>query len=316
MRVVFMGSPDFAVHCLDAVHRACEVPLVLTQPDRPAGRGRKLMPPPVKARALELGLPVLQPTKMRDGAVASALREVAPDLAVVVAFGRILPPDVLAVPTHGCVNIHASLLPRWRGAAPIQRAILAGDRETGVSVMAMDEGLDTGAVYETVTTEIRPEETSGELFERLAELGAGALESFLRQPFPRPLPEPQPEGGVTYADRLEKSEAPIDWSRTAEEVSAHIRGMDPWPVAETRRRGQRLRTYGAVVEPHGATDAPPGTVLGVNGDGLAVACSNGSVRVRELQPDGKRRMPAQAYAAGRAFAEGERLGHAGAGDSA
>jgi methionyl-tRNA formyltransferase len=201
LRAGFMGSPAFAVPSLRAVARTCDLRVVVCQPDRPAGRGLELAPPAVKLAAAEYDVPILQPVKMKDGTLAAALREHALDVVIVTAFGRILPPDILALPRHGCINVHASVLPRWRGAAPIQRAILAGDRETGVSIMQMDEGLDTGAVFTTVTTPIGPSETSGELFERLAELGGDALATFLSA-FPDVAPpQQQDHDAATHAPR-------------------------------------------------------------------------------------------------------------------
>src|SRR5690606_31487710 len=191
LRAVFMGSPEFAVPSLEAVARTCDLLLAVTQPDKPAGRGRKLMPPAVKEAAIRLGVPVSQPVKVRDGTLAAALRELAPDVIVVTAYGRILPRAILEVPRHGCINVHASLLPRWRGAAPIQRAVLAGDAETGVAIMQMEEGLDTGPVFRAASTPIGAEETSGELFARLADLGGMLLEEFLRE-FPQ-VPPPTPQ---------------------------------------------------------------------------------------------------------------------------
>ncbi len=307
LRAAFMGSPDFAIPSLEAVARTCNLVLVVCQPDRPAGRGRKLTPPPVKAAAERLGVPVVQPAKMKDGSLASKLRELEIDLVVVVAFGRILPPEVLTAPRYGCINVHASVLPRWRGAAPVQRAILAGDRETGVSIMAMDEGLDTGQVHRVARTVIGPEETSGELFARLAVLGAQTLESFLQE-FPDvPPPVPQPSEGVTYAPPLRKDEAPVDWHRPCKHVIDHVRGMDPWPVACTRRGDDVLRLYRARPSSRERGANPPGTVIAVDSAGLHVACLDGVVAIAEIQPAGKRRMPAVAYASGKPFGTAERL---------
>jgi methionyl-tRNA formyltransferase len=311
LRAAFMGSPDFAVPSLHAVYRACDLQLVVCQPDKPAGRGRKLKPPAVKVEAEALSVPVLQPHKLKDGSVATVLRDLSLDVVVVTAFGRILPLEVLQVPRHGCINVHASILPRWRGAAPIQRAVLAGDRETGVSIMQMDVGLDTGPVYEIVTTPIGPEETSGQLFERLATLGGRTLERFLLA-FPDVAPpSPQDERRATHAPPLRKEEGIVDWSRPAARVVDHIRGMDPWPAATTWRGETALKLFGAraVARSHTpGNDTPvPGTVVGIDGAGMYVACLDGPVCIREIQPAGGRRMPAKAYAAGKPFTAGERL---------
>lgn len=306
LRTAFMGSPAVAVPCLHATAEATDLRVVVSQPDRPAGRGRKLTAPPVKQAALERGLPVVQPRKMRDGTLAARLREHDLDLIVVVAFGRILPREILDVPRHGCINVHFSILPRWRGAAPVQRAVLAGDAETGVAIMRMEEGLDTGPVFRVDRTPIGPEETSGELFDRLARLGGETLGEFLGA-FPDvPDAEPQDDRLATHAAMLEKAEGAIDWGRSAAEVAAHVRGMDPWPGAFAERGSDRLKIFGARVADWSG-EAPAGTVLGLHEDRLLVATGAGAVLLRELQPPGKKRMPAAAYVAGKPFADGERL---------
>jgi methionyl-tRNA formyltransferase len=311
LRAVFMGSPEFAVSSLLAVHRRCDLRAVVSQPDRPAGRGQKLTPPAIKVAAQELGVPVLQPTKVRNGALRALLEPYQPELIVVTAYGRILGVDVLELPVHGCINVHASLLPRWRGAAPIQRAILAGDPETGVSIMQMDVGCDTGAVYRMQATAIGPEETSGELFERLAVLGGEVLDAFLAE-FPSVPPSVEQSslpGEPTHAAKLEKHEGEIDWSRPAAQVVDHVRGMDPWPAATTSRAGVVLKLYAAgrsslALPP----DTASGTVLAIDDAGMHVCCADAVVRVGQVQAPGKRRMSALEYAAGRPFADGERLG--------
>ncbi|MCX4241313.1 methionyl-tRNA formyltransferase [Paraliomyxa miuraensis] len=311
LRAAFMGSPAFAVPSLHAVHRRCDLRLVVCQPDRPAGRGRKLTPPAVKQAALELGLAadrIDQPKKMRDGRLAARLRELELDVIVVVAFGRILPPDVLAAARHGCINVHASRLPRWRGAAPIQRAVLAGDRETAVAIMRMDEGLDTGPVYRMIDTPIGPLETSGQLFERLAELGAEALDEFLAA-FPDvPSPIAQPAEGITHAAMLRKDEGRVDWERSAAALVDHVRGMDPWPVAFCVRDGDPLKLFDARPSTHPRGEHGPGTVVAVDDDGVHVAALDGVVCIAVVQPAGKRRMPAAAWAAGRRIQPGVPLG--------
>jgi len=311
LRAVFMGSPDFAVASLHAVARRCELRAVVSQPDRPSGRGRKLKPPPVKLAAEALGLPVLQPTQVRQGRLRALLEPYEPELIVVTAYGRILGADVLELPEHGCVNVHASLLPRWRGAAPIQRAVLAGDAQTGVAIMKMDIGCDTGPVYRMRATEIGAEETSGELFERLAALGGELLEEFLID-FPGvPAPRDQAllDGEPVHAAKLEKHEGVVDWARPRAQVIDHIRGMDPWPAAVTHRGELVLKLFAAgrseLARP---SEAEPGTVLAVDEAGLHVCCGDEVLRVGEVQAPGKRRMSARDHAAGQPFTDGERLG--------
>jgi methionyl-tRNA formyltransferase len=311
LRAVFMGSPEFAVSSLQAVHRRCDLRAVVSQPDRPAGRGHKLTSPAVKVAALELGVPVLQPTKVRNGALRALLDPYEPELIVVTAYGRILGVDVLELPVHGCINVHASLLPRWRGAAPIQRAILAGDLETGVAIMRMDVGCDTGAVYRMQATPIGPEETSGELFERLSVLGGEVLDAFLTEfpNVPPPVEQSLLPGEPTHAAKLEKHEGEIDWSRPAEQVIDHVRGMDPWPAAATSRAGMVLKLYAAGRSKlESPREQPPGTVLAIDDMGMHVQCADAVVRIGELQAPGKRRMSARELAVGRPFVDGERLG--------
>lgn len=302
LRAVFMGSPEFAVPSLEAVARTCTLVMTVTQPDKPAGRGRKLLAPAVKLAAEAMGAPVIQPVKVRDGQLAAELRALAPDVIVVTAYGRILPPAILEIPRYGCINVHASLLPRWRGAAPIQRAVLAGDRETGVAIMRMEEGLDTGPVFRAAATPIGAEETSGALFVRLAALGGALLGEFLGD-FPEvPPPTPQDPTLATLAPILRKEEGLVDWSCPAGHVIDHVRGMDPWPAAFTGREGATLKLYGAgpstLTRPQ---TAQAGEVLAVDRAGLHVACGEGAVCVAEVQAAGARRMPAQAYAAGKPF---------------
>lgn len=306
LRAAFMGSPDFAVSSLHAVAAVCDLRVVVCQPDRPAGRGRKLRPPAVKVAAEPLGLPIIQPTKMKDGTLRDALSEHDLDLIVVTAFGRILPKDILDLPRLGCINVHASLLPRWRGAAPIQRAVLAGDPTTGVAIMRMEEGLDTGPVYRIVETPIEAHETSGLLFERLAVLGGEVLRDTLEGFGSLGEPTAQDDALTTHAAMLSKAEGQVDWSQPAQRVVDHVRGMDPWPCAFTARGDLVMKLYGASLSD--LQPQEPGTVLGVDERGLHVACGTGAICLAELQPAGKKRMPAQAYAAGRAFADGERLG--------
>ncbi|HET6655016.1 MAG TPA: methionyl-tRNA formyltransferase, partial [Gammaproteobacteria bacterium] len=270
-----------------------------TQPDRPAGRGRRLTASPVKQRALDAGVPVRQPFHLKDEAEQAALRELAPDVMVVVAYGLILPRPVLALPALGCVNIHASLLPRWRGAAPIQRAILAGDRETGVSIMQMEAGLDTGPVLAQAMTPIAPDDTAATLHDRLAALGAHALLPALEAlAVGNAQPQPQSGDGVTYAAKLEKVEARLDWSRPALALDRQVRALQPWPVAETRLEGVQLRVWDAEALPGESADAPPGTVVATGRDGIDIATGEGRLRIRALQRAGGKRTDAAAFARG------------------
>lgn len=293
MRIVFAGTPDFAVPSLRAAARHNEVVAVYTQPDRPAGRGRGLAASPVKREAVARGIPVMQPETLRGSQAQQDLRDLAPDLVVVVAYGLILPRRVLEIPTHGCWNVHASLLPRWRGAAPIQRAIQAGDAETGVCLMRMEAGLDTGPVLLEQATPIGPDETGGQLHDRLAEMGAQVLEDglgLLRAGL-LPVPWVQPEEGVTYAHKLDKAEARLDWSRPAIELARTVRAFNPWPVAEAMVAGERLRIHGAIAVDTGHA-AAPGTLLAAGREGIDIACGDGALRLRVVQRDGGRAITA------------------------
>ena len=301
LRIAFAGTPEFSLAALDAV-AASRHPLVgvWTQPDRPAGRGRQLTASPVKRRALELKLPVHQPETLKTDAAQQALRDARPDVMVVVAYGLILPPSVLALPRYGCLNIHASLLPRWRGAAPIQRAILAGDAESGVAIMQMDKGLDTGDVLLESRTPIRDDDDAQTLHDRLAALGAQALLQVL-DALPGLQPRKQDPAGVTYAAKLSKEEAKLDWTRTATELARAVRGYKPWPVAHTLHLGQPLRIWRAV--PVTATAAqPPGTVLKAGREGIDVVAGEGVLRILELQAAGGRVQSAAEFANGRDLA--------------
>ena len=293
MRIVFAGTPDFAVPSLRAAARHNEVVAVYTQPDRPAGRGRGLAASPVKREAVARGIPVMQPETLRGSQAQQDLRDLAPDLVVVVAYGLILPRRVLEIPTHGCWNVHASLLPRWRGAAPIQRASPAGDAETGVCLMRMEAGLDTGPVLLEQATPIGPDETGGQLHDRLAEMGAQVLEDGLGLLRAGLLPVPwiQPEEGVTYAHKLDKAEARLDWSRPAIELARTVRAFNPWPVAEAMVAGERLRIHGAIAVDTGHA-AAPGTLLAAGREGIDIACGDGALRLRVVQREGGRAITA------------------------
>jgi len=297
LRLVFAGTPEFAVPCLEACRTSgAEMVAVYTQPDRPAGRGRKLTPSPVKQAALTAGIAVEQPESLKSIEAQQVLAAYRPDLLVVVAYGLILPRKVLAIPRLGCWNVHASLLPRWRGAAPIQRAILAGDSESGVDLMQMEAGLDTGPVLLQRRTPIAREDTGGSLHDRLAMLGAEVLAEGLRRTLTGEVltAMPQPEDGVTYAHKLDKAEAKLDFSRSASELERQVRAFDPWPVAEGEIAGEPLRIWAAhaMAVDHSAL---PGSVLAVGRDGIDLACGQGALRVTALQRAGGKRIGAVDY---------------------
>ncbi|QEY23927.1 methionyl-tRNA formyltransferase [Neisseria animalis] len=305
MKVIFAGTPDFAAAALKAIAQAgFEIPLVLTQPDRPKGRGMQLQASPVKQTALELGLRVEQPEKLRGNTEAlQMLKDTGADVMVVAAYGLILPQDVLDTPKHGCLNIHASLLPRWRGAAPIQRAIEAGDAETGVCIMQMDIGLDTGAVVSEHRYAIAADDTANEVHDALMDLGAAAIVADLQrlQTEGRLHAEPQPENGITYAQKLSKEEAKINWSEPAAVIARKIRAFNPVPAAWVEWQGKPMKIWRAeTVNQSGRA----GEVLAFGSDGLVVACGEGAVKITELQPAGSKRMDIAAFAAGRTIAVG------------
>lgn len=310
-RAVFMGTPEFAVPCLDALAEIAEVVGVVCQPDKPRGRGLELTTPPVKRRALELGLEVVQPIKLRTGAFAEWLEGRGADVALVVAYGRILPKDVLDAPRLGCVNVHASLLPKYRGAAPITWAIVRGETETGITLMQMDEGMDTGDMLETLTLSIGEDETAGELSERLAALGARAVREGLPKYVAGGLtPVPQDEAGATLAPILKKGDGRIDWGAPARAVHDHVRGMSPWPGAFTTARGKLLKVHATRVTdaPAGGAPKPPGTVVLADKSRVVVACADRAVELVRVQLEGKRAVTASEWFGGRGVAEGDVLG--------
>jgi methionyl-tRNA formyltransferase len=296
LNIVFGGTPEFAVPALTALIAAGHrIAAVYTQPDRPAGRGQHVTQSPVKVVALAHGLNIEQPITLRDPTAAAKLAGYQPDAMVVVAYGLILPATILAVPRLGCVNIHGSLLPRWRGAAPIHRAVLARDSLSGVSIMCMDAGLDTGPVLSRHETPIDNRETSKSLHDRLALLGAEALTTTLAKYAAGELTsQAQPLSGVTYAHKIRKEEALLDWRRPAVELDAQVRAFNPWPVAETRWRGQQLRVWDAV--PLSAeTQAGPGTVMHADANGIVVATGNGALNLLRVQLAGRKQMSADEF---------------------
>jgi methionyl-tRNA formyltransferase len=301
LRLVFAGTPAFAVPSLDALHAAGHsIVAVYTQPDRPAGRGRALSASPVKQRALALGLTVTQPATLRTAAARALLAAADADMVVVVAYGLLLGPRILALPRHGCVNLHASLLPRWRGAAPIQRAIEAGDAETGVCVMHMDEALDAGPVYARETLALQARETAGSLHDRLSVAGAALLARTVPAIAAGAIdPAAQPSTGVTWARKLTKAEAHIDWSAPALALDRKVRALTPWPIAETRWGEDALRIHAAHPVAHPAAGTAPGTVVAAAATGIVVACGDGALSITRLQAAGGKVLDAGAFLAAR-----------------
>jgi methionyl-tRNA formyltransferase len=306
MRLVFAGTPEFAAAALDALHRAGhEIALVLTQPDRPAGRGLQPSPSAVKKLASELALPLRQPQTLKEPAAVDEIERVAPDAMIVAAYGLILPATVLDLPKRGCINIHASLLPRWRGAAPIQRAILAGDAETGISIMQMDAGLDTGPVLLEEALPIAPDDTAKSLHDRLAALGARLIVHALEA---LPAPRPQDSSRATYAAKLDKKEAVLDWNESAEILDRKIRAFNPVPGATTQHGKTSLQVWHARRSAE-AGSAAPGTVIASSPGGIVVACGGGTaLELTELQRAGGKRLMAAAFIAGNPIHRRERLG--------
>jgi methionyl-tRNA formyltransferase len=314
LRLVFMGSPEFAVPTLRAVHARHDVLLAVCQPDKPAGRGQRVFAPAVKTAAEALGIPVAQPARVRgNDDFLAQLRALAPDVAVVVAYGKILPQAVLDVPRHGCLNVHGSLLPKYRGAAPVQWAVIRGERETGITIMQLDAGMDTGPMLLARAIPIADDDTAGTLAPRLAELGAELMIDTLARlaAGDPPRPQPQDDAAATLAPMLDKTTGHVDWTRPARAVSCLIRGVDPWPGATTELPAaapaarEILKLWSPrLAEGRGA----PGTVLGLDRAGLVVACGEGALAIGELQLPGRKRLPAQALVAGRPIPPGTKLG--------
>ncbi len=304
MKIIFAGTPEFAAVALNALlgagHR---IELVLTQPDRPAGRGLKLEPSAVKRLALERGLALAQPVTLKDEAIAARLRALEADAMVVAAYGLLLPKTILAIPRLGCLNIHASLLPRWRGAAPIQRALLAGDKETGITIMQMNEGLDTGDVLLRQGTAITDDDTTGSLHDRLAALGGGLIVRVLANTFER---EPQDNAVATYAAKIEKSAARILWTDSAQHIHRQIRAFNPHPGAATQFTGVNIKLWRASIRER--AEAAPGTVTDVTTETITIACGEGALEIHELQRAGGKRLAAAAFLAGNPIARGARFG--------
>ncbi len=300
MKLIFAGTPEFAAQALKAILAAGHhVKLVLTQPDRRSGRGMAVQASPVKTLALASGIEVFQPFTLKDSAAQQRLREIEVDAMIVAAYGLILPQAVLDHPRFGCINIHASLLPRWRGAAPIQRAILANDTQTGVCIMQMESGLDTGPVLLSEKLPIGPKETAASLHDKLAVLGAQLIVKTLEK---RPLPSlPQPASGVTYARKIEKSEARLDWHLPASQLDCMVRAFNPFPGASTSLNGMTVKIWKADVE---IASGNPGEVLSSNSTGIVVACGRGSLRLLELQKAGGKRLTTEQFLAGTSVAEG------------
>ncbi len=307
MHIIFAGTPEFARIALTALHAAGHtVAAVLTQPDRPAGRGMKLKASPVKQEALRLGLPILQPVSLRTPEIQDALSALNADLMVVAAYGLILPQTVLDIPRHGCLNIHASLLPRWRGAAPIQRAILAGDAQTGITIMQMDAGLDTGAMLQRNAIPIAPDDTGASLHDKLATLGGQTIIAVLDQMSKGALaPIPQPDEGACYATKISKAEATLDFNRPATELARAVRAYNPAPGATTQLHGTLLKIWSAHVTDHCGV---PGKVIAAGAHGIVVACGEGALCITEVQPAGGKRQSVSQFLAGHPLSSDTQFG--------
>ena len=309
MRVIFMGTPDFATGTLEEIVLAGhEVVGVVTQPDKPKGRGKTLMPTPVKEVAMKYNLPVYQPKKVREPEFVEVLRGLKPDVMVVAAFGQIISKEILEMPKYGCINVHASLLPAYRGAAPIQWAVINGDKESGVTIMQMDEGIDTGDMIEKVVVPIAEDETGGSLFDKLSQAGAKLCVKVLQDlEDGKAVREKQPEESTTpYARMIDKKMGSIDWEKPAKEIEQLIRGLNPWPSAYTRLQGKTLKIWKAEVLLEHSQEAP-GQITEVTKDSIVVQTGQGRLKILELQLEGKKRMDAASFLRGYALKEGERF---------
>ena len=309
MRVIFMGTPDFATGTLEEIVKAGhEVVGVVTQPDKPKGRGKTMMPTPVKETALKYNLPVYQPKKVREPEFVELLRSLKPDVMVVAAFGQIITKEILEMPKYGCINVHASLLPAYRGAAPIQWAVINGDKESGVTIMQMDEGIDTGDMIEKAVVPITEDETGGSLFDKLSHTGAKLCVKVLKDlEEGTAVREKQPEESTTpYAKMIDKKMGEVDWKKSAKEIEQLIRGLNPWPSAYTKVHGKTLKLWKAKVL-LGTSQMNPGQIVKVTKDSLAVQTGQGMLEIQELQLEGKKRMDTSSFLRGYALAEGEAL---------
>lgn len=313
MRVLFMGTPDFAAAALRSIAEAgFETVGAVTQPDKPRGRGMTMLPPPVKVTAERLGIPVYQPERLKEGQLMPCLEQLRPDVIVVAAYGKILPEYILSYPRLGCINIHASLLPRWRGAAPIQRCIMAGDRMSGVTTMQMDAGLDTGDMLKTAQTPVTPEDNFETLHDRLAALGAQLIVSTLHAAESGTLrPVPQPSEGVTYAEKIGRGDTVLDLSAPAEVLVDIIRGLSPIPLGRVVCRGKLLKLVSAQLSQHIGAGAAVGEVISLDGGAVHVRTGDGAIAITELVPEGKKRMRAQDFINGRGIAVGDALSKVG-----
>ncbi|MCL4874433.1 methionyl-tRNA formyltransferase [bacterium] len=309
-KIIFMGTPLFAVPSLRALTDAGhEILAAVTRPDKPRGRGLAPLPSPVKLLALEKGIPVLEPVKLRDESFMEGLKSLSPDLIAVVAYGKILPPAVLSLPPKGCINLHASLLPKYRGAAPINRAIMNGEKETGVCTMLMDEGMDTGDKLICERVPIGEDDTAEDLARTLSEKGAAVLLKTIDLVVRGAIrPVPQDDSLATYAPVLKKEDGRVDWTRSGIEIKDQMRGLYPWPGAFTCRKGSLLKIHRGVAKESSALAGEPGTVLDAGRDGIFVACGKGAFLITELQPENKKRMSAAEFVAGYRISKGERLG--------
>ncbi len=309
MKILFAGTPIFAASALGAILAAgFSVDLVLTQPDRAAGRGLKMQASPVKQLAQKYHLSLLQPSSLKSAALEAQLRTVTPDVMIVAAYGLILPAALLTIPRYGCINIHASLLPRWRGAAPIQRAILAGDQETGITIMQMDSGLDTGAILSRHTAAITPNETAASLHDKLAILGGASIVTTLQDLIDGKLEfTPQTETGASYASKINKLEAAIDWTLDALHIERKIRAFNPYPGASTGLAGNPVKIWQASVVDSGISSGKSGEIINASNDGIVVACGHNALRIEILQPAGGKKLTAAQFMAGHPISTGDRF---------